>query len=303
MSRHTRPPEAPATGSRSAAASTAGTGVARQKETVLPTSGEDSFALIENASDVIFTHDLTGRVTYLNQTAVNLTGFSKQEGLTMNIVDIVAPEYKQDARETMLRKFQGEPIVGVYELEILTKTGERIPMEVNNRVIYKDGKPLGMQGIARDLRERKREHEALLESENKFRALAETAQSAIFIYKGDHFVFFNEATQHITGYTQAELRTITLWELVHPEHRELVKQRSKERLSGGNPPPRYEIKIVRKDGRIRWLDFMVSLIPHEGSQGVLCIGLDVTERKSAENELQVQKAYWEHLFEHAPEAW
>ncbi|MFL6300426.1 MAG: PAS domain S-box protein [Terriglobales bacterium] len=303
MTRHSRPPEAPATGSRSAAASSAATGVAaRKKEIVIPGLDEDSFALIENASDVIFTHDLTGQITYLNQTAVELTGFSKQEGLTMNIVDIVAPEYKQHARETMMRKFQGEPIVGVYELEILTKDGKRIAMEVNNRLIYKEGNAVGMQGIARDLRDRRREHEALLESENKFRALAETAQSAIFIYKGDHFVFFNEATQHITGYTQQELRTITMWDLVHPDHRQFVKQRSRERLSGGNPPPRYEIKIVRKDGRIRWLDFMVSLIPHEGSLAVLCIGLDVTERKDAENELQVQKAYWEHLFEQAPEA-
>jgi PAS domain S-box-containing protein len=308
MTRPQRPPEAPATGSRSAVASTATTGAASApKKVESPPVGiqdlsEDAFALLENASDVIFTHDLTGRVTYFNETAVRLTGFSKQEGLAMNIVDIVAPEHKTQARETMLRKFEGEPIYGVYELEILTKNGERIPMEVNNRVTYKEGKPVGMQGIARDLRERRREHQALLESENKFRALAETAQSAIFIYKGDHFVFFNEATQLITGYSAHELRTITLWELVHPEHSEFVKQRSRERLSGGNPPPRYEIKIVRKDGRIRWLDFMVSLIPHEGDLAVLCIGLDVTERKDAESELQVQKAYWEQLFEHAPEA-
>src|SRR3954465_9927806 len=135
MTKPSRPPETPAAGIRSAATGVAAA-VAKSaaKHSNLDPSvstalNGDAFALIENASDVIFTHDLTGRVTYLNQTAVNLTGFSKHEGLTMNIVDIVAPEYKQDARETMLRKFQGEPIVGVYELEILTKTGERIPME------------------------------------------------------------------------------------------------------------------------------------------------------------------------------
>jgi PAS domain S-box-containing protein len=143
---------------------------------------------------------------------------------------------------------------------------------------------------------------ALEESENRFRALAETAQSAIFIYKGDNFVFFNQATEQISGYNEKELLGLKVWELVHPDHREFVRQRSQERQSGGNPPPRYEIKIVRKDGRIRWLDFMASLIPHEGGVAVLCIGLDVTERKEAETELQIQKAYWEQLFEHAPEA-
>jgi len=78
MTRQSRPPEAPATGSRSAAAASAATGAARQKEAASPGIDEGSFALIENASDVIFTHDVTGRVTYLNQTAVELTGFSKE---------------------------------------------------------------------------------------------------------------------------------------------------------------------------------------------------------------------------------
>jgi PAS domain S-box-containing protein len=286
----------------SGAAVVKATQTAKQDPNIASGLNGDGFALIENASDIIFTHDLTGKVTYLNATAVRITGFSKEEGLTMNIVDIVAPEYKKHAAETMHRKFAGEPIVGVYELEILTKDGERIPMEVNNRIMLENGKPVGMQGIARDLRERRREHLALQESENRFRALAETAQSAIFIYKGDNFVFSNQATEQISGYSQQELRGLKIWELVHPDHREFVRQRSKERQSGGNPPPRYEIKIVRKDGRIRWLDFMASLIPHEGGLAVLCIGLDVTERKQAETQLQVQKAYWEQLFEHAPEA-
>src|SRR3954469_13105759 len=211
MTKPSRPPETPAAGIRSAASGVAAAVAksAPNKVKLDPTvSGlnGDGFALIENASDIIFTHDLTGKVTYLNATAVRITGFTKEEGLTMNIVDIVAPEYKKHAGETMHRKLAGEPIVGVYELEILTKHGERIPMEVNNQIIYEDGKPVGMQGIARDLRERRREQAAFEESENRFRALAETAQSAIFIYKGDNLVFFNHATEQISGYNDKELR-------------------------------------------------------------------------------------------------
>src|SRR5947207_8394060 len=173
MTKPSRPPETPAAGIRSPASGVAAAAAKHPPKrsnldpAVAPGLNGDGFALIENASDIIFTHDLTGKVTYLNATAVRVTGFSKQEGLTMNIVDIVAPEYKKHAAETMYRKFAGEPIVGVYELEILTKHGERIPMEVNNQIIYEDGKLIGMQGIARDLRERRREHAALEESENR----------------------------------------------------------------------------------------------------------------------------------------
>src|SRR5438270_5658436 len=142
MTKPSRPPETPAAGIRSAASGVA-VAVAKsapQRSKLDPTVATglngDGFALIENASDIIFTHDLAGKVTYLNATAVRITGFTKEEGLAMNIVDIVAPEYKKHAAETMHRKLAGEPIVGVYELEILTKHGERIPMEVNNQIIY-----------------------------------------------------------------------------------------------------------------------------------------------------------------------
>src|SRR3954462_7992834 len=307
MTKPLRPPEKPRAEVRAAGGGAgAATAKASNKHIVgsapAPGFSADALALIESAGDIVFTHNLTGRVTYLNATASRITGYSKEEGLTMNIIDIVAPDHKMHATETMHRKLAGEPIFGVYEVDILTRYGERIPMEVNNQVVYDNGRPVGMHGIARDLRERRREHQALQESESRFRALAETARSSIFIYKGDHFVYANQATEQISGFNQKELRELKVWELAHPDHREFVRQRSKERQSGGDPPPRYEIKIVRKDGRIRWLDFMVSLIPHEGSLAVLCIGLDVTERKDAENELQVQKAYWEHLFEQAPEA-
>src|SRR4051812_28478913 len=307
MTKPLRPPENPRAEVRAVVGGAgAATAKASNKHIVAsapaPGFSADALALIESASDIVFTHDLTGRVTYLNATASRITGYSKEEGLTMNIIDIVAPDHKMHATETMHRKLAGEPIFGVYEVDILTRYGERIPMEVNNQVVYDNGRPVGMHGIARDQRERRREHQALQESESRFRALAETAQSSIFIYKGEHFVYANQATEQISGFDQQELRELKVWELVHPDHRQFVRERSKERQSGGDPPPRYEIKIVRKDGRIRWLDFMASLIPHEGGQAVLCIGLDVPERKDAETQLQVQKAYWEQLFEHAPEA-
>src|SRR3954471_12145011 len=307
MTKPLRPPENPRAEVRAAVGGAgAATAKASNKHIVAsapaPGFSADALALIESASDIVFTHDLTGRVTYLNATASQITGYTKKEVLAINISDICAPAQKMHATEPMHRKLAGEPIFGVYEVDILTRYGERIPMEVNNQVVYDNGRPVGMHGIARDLRERRREHQALQESESRFRALAETAQSSIFIYKGDHFVYANQATEQISGFDQQELRELKVWELVHPDHRQFVRERSKERQSGGNPPPRYEIKIVRKDGRIRWLDFMASLIPHEGGQAVLCIGLDVTERKDAETQLQVQKAYWEQLFEHAPEA-
>ena len=183
MTKPLRPPENPRAEVRAAVGGAgAATAKASNKHILdsasAPGLNADALALIENASDIVFTHDLTGRVTYLNATASRITGYSKEEGLTMNIIDIVAPDHKMHATETMHRKLAGEPIFGVYEVDILTRYGERIPMEVNNQVVYDNGRPVGMHGIARDLRERRREHQALQESESRFRALA--GDGAIF---------------------------------------------------------------------------------------------------------------------------
>jgi signal transduction histidine kinase/CheY-like chemotaxis protein len=73
---------------------------------------------------------------------------------------IVAPEYLEKARQMVARKLAGEGET-VYELEAITKDGSRITIELNTRLIYRDGVPVGVQGIGRDVTERKRAEEML----------------------------------------------------------------------------------------------------------------------------------------------
>jgi PAS domain S-box-containing protein/diguanylate cyclase (GGDEF)-like protein len=118
--------------------------------------------LFDNANDIIYTHDLTGRFTSVNRAAEQVFGYTLDEALQENIARIVAPEDLETAREMILRKARGEPVT-TYELETITKDGRRVPVEVSTRLIYKDGEPVGVQGIARDITERKRAEEALRE--------------------------------------------------------------------------------------------------------------------------------------------
>jgi signal transduction histidine kinase len=80
-----------------------------------------------------------------------------------------------------------------------------------------------------------------------------------------------------------------MWSLVHPEHREFVKQRAAARLAGALTPPRYEFCIVRKSGETRWLDFSATVIEFGGRPAILATALDVTERKQAEAALRVSE--------------
>lgn len=111
--------------------------------------------LFENANDIVYTHDLKGRFTSLNKAALAVTGYTPEEAQNLTVYDLVAPEYLEEVKERIRQKLLGSPPTK-YEVEIIAKNGERIPLEVSTRVIYDKGIPVGIQGIARDIRDRKR---------------------------------------------------------------------------------------------------------------------------------------------------
>ncbi len=108
--------------------------------------------------------------------------------------------------------------------------------------------------------DRKRAAEALAESETRFRRLAETAPCAIFIYQGERFSYVNEAAIQIAGYSREEFLSMSFWDVVHTDMRELVWERGLARQHGEEVPASYELKIVRKDGEERWLSFSAGRI-------------------------------------------
>ncbi len=267
-----------------------------------PVSEQALRELLENANDIIYTQDLNGNFTSVNKAAERITGYSRQEALRMNMADIVVPEDREMARSFTARKLAGEVLDRPYEVDIRTKEGKRLSVEVSTRLIVRDGKPVGVQGIARDITDRKRAEQDLRESEAKFRAVTETAASAIFIIQDERYAYVNPASEQISGYARAELLGMPYWKLSPPEEREMVIQIANARLRGEPVPARQELRLIRKGGEERWVDFTATVIEFRGSPAILGTAFDITERKRAEQDLQVQKAYLEQLFDSAPEA-
>ncbi|HOK08959.1 MAG TPA: PAS domain S-box protein [Candidatus Hydrogenedens sp.] len=114
--------------------------------------------IFENANDIIYTHDLNGRFTSINKAGLNTAGYTLEEILRLNIFQVVAPEYHEEVKQRIKKKLEGEPI-SKYELEIISKNGNRIPIEVSTRLIYEKGMPVGIQGIARDISDRRKAEE------------------------------------------------------------------------------------------------------------------------------------------------
>jgi diguanylate cyclase (GGDEF)-like protein/PAS domain S-box-containing protein len=134
-----------------------------QVEEALRASEERYRELFENASDMVFTMNLQGALTSLNKAAERLTGYSRAEALQLDFVRLVAPECRDVAR-----KITGvQENVATHEVEIITKEGGRVALEISTHVISRQGKPVGVQGIARDITERKKTEEALQQTKIK----------------------------------------------------------------------------------------------------------------------------------------
>jgi PAS domain S-box-containing protein len=112
--------------------------------------------LFENANDIVYTHDLAGTFTSINKAAERVLGYTHEDVLTLTVRDVVAPEDAAIAQQMIAKKVGGDASRTEYELAVRTKSGRRVTLEVNTRLIRRDGVIVGVQGIARDVTERKR---------------------------------------------------------------------------------------------------------------------------------------------------
>lgn len=170
-------------------------------EEALRSSEERFRELFENANDVIFLHDLNGKVLAINRAAEYLTGYSRTEVVGRNFEDFIAPEARHQTQDN-IRTHLGGSATQHYELPILSKFGNKRSLEVSTRILYRRGHPVAIQGIGRDVTDRKLADLRLFESAQELRLKNEELSAALSRA--------NEATQlkeQFLANTSHELRT------------------------------------------------------------------------------------------------
>lgn len=140
----------------------------KRVEEALRKSEERYRELFENANDIVYTHDLAGRFTSFNNAGQRITGYEREELLQLNVFQIVVEEDHALVQEMIDKKLAGEETTQ-YEVAILTKDCRRVPLEVSTRLLYKGGEPVEIQGIARDITERKRAESERQQLESQIR--------------------------------------------------------------------------------------------------------------------------------------
>jgi two-component system cell cycle sensor histidine kinase/response regulator CckA len=148
--------------------------------------------------------------------------------------------------------------------------------------------------------ERRRAEAARLAAESRYRRLVEQSLAGIYIVQDGRFAYVNPKLAEMFGYTEAEMTTRTIEELVVPEDRELARNNIRRRIEGSIESIKYTLRMLRKDGAIIHVEVQGSRTELDGRPAILGMALDITERRVREKYLAVQHAVVRALAEGAP---
>jgi PAS domain S-box-containing protein len=162
--------------------------------------------LYENANDIIYTHDLHGHFTSVNRAGLQAFGYELEEVLQRDIITVVDPEYLPLAKQKIREKMLNKNSTSLYELLCRTKDGRPIWLEVSTRLIEEEGKPVGIQGIARNITERKQAEEENQRLQQQL--LQAQKMESIGTLAGGIAHDFNNLLQGILGYASLTLQDI-----------------------------------------------------------------------------------------------
>ena len=221
--------------------------------------------IVSNAAEGIVVLDLDLRYRVWNRTIEEMTGLTADQMIGQPALELFPHLREQGVDLLMRRALAGETVASpdvLYRIPQNGRTGWVSARYGPHRDAQ--GRIQGVVGFVREITDRRLMEEALRASEQKFRTIADTLPCAVYIYQDGRFPFANAALTAITGYALEEIQRIGFWDLIHPDSHGVVRERMAARQAGQPVPVRYEVRIVRQDGQLRWLDLSDEIIEYEG---------------------------------------
>ncbi len=257
-------------------------------EEALLASEENYRGIVEAAPDGIVTLDKKGNITSMNPAFERLSGFKEKEILGSHFSKL--PTIRKRDLPKHLKTFASMKLGRVpkpFKIKWVHKDGTEHSAEIRANALRRGKKTVGFQAIARDITGQQESIDALEESEERFRGLAQAALDSIITLDGTGLVtFWNKAAERTYGYTSEEAVGKELLELIIPEsHRDSARKgfqncfkTGKGRMMGET----VEVQALRKNGEEFPIELSVSPMKIKGEWQSVAMARDITERKKAE---------------------
>lgn len=265
--------------------------------------GDELFRLIaETSADVIFQLDAEGIVTYCSP-SVRFYGYSPDHVIGESFRKFVLPDDLSKTTDAFHRASLGQ-VLSLFELRVLKADGSTADIELSATPIMKDGISVGIQGVARDISERKKAEEALRESEKLYRAIGESIDFGIWVCAPDgRNIYASESFLKLVGMTQEQCSNFGWGDVLHPDDAERTIAAWKECVRTGGTWDS-EHRFLGLDGN--WHPILARGVPVRDEEGrIKCwagINLDIQRLKQAEQALHDSEEKLKLFIEYAPAA-
>ncbi len=238
--------------------------------------------LINGMNDTVWVIDFDRNFIDLNDAAVKALGYSRDELLSLGIKGIDNYLSHEQSKKILAQLVRDGHIV--FETVHTTKDGLEIPVEINSSLITHSGKQ-AILSIARNITERKKAQDALIESEAHYRNLINGMNETAWVIDfNGNFVDVNTAAGKTLGYSKEELLTMGLKDIDKAFNQEEFENHLRTMPAVGTKV--FERVQTAKDGTEIPVEISSSLITYHGEQATLSIARNITERKKLEEESQ-----------------
>ena len=267
--------------------------------------------LADNTIDVIWTMDMNLRFTYVNPAIMQMMGYTPEEWIGSYLTDHTDEEHLAKMTKVVADEIaKGHKSRGaVFETVMLKKDKTPILLEIHGRVLFdENGAPLSLQGVTRDITERKRTEEALVSSERRMRILLGNLPGMAYrcLNTPDWPMdFISEGAADLIGYRPEVLHpdgTLNFADFIHPEDKQRVWDTVQDKVQASSLFE-IEYRVRTKSGEEKWVWERGRATPAETPEGVVLEGFifDITDRKRAEEGLSKSEARYRKYIENAPE--
>jgi PAS domain S-box-containing protein/putative nucleotidyltransferase with HDIG domain len=238
--------------------------------------------LFEALPDSILVHDDEGTILHINEVGAERLEWSAKDLVGRNLRDIVTPESRASIADHIRETHE----VGWcrFETTYVSRSGWQIVAEVNDRPI-KFGKEKAILRVARDITERKEAERALLREKNFSDTIMNSSPGLLFVFddKGN-IIRWNRNAEKVTGYSTKEISKMNVLDFVAKEAQKTAAEAMQEVFTRGQSS--LEINVLSKPGKKIPFHITGLCTKLENTTCAVCTGIDITERKEAQKELQ-----------------
>lgn len=271
-----------------------------QMQQALQESEAQYRSLVEQALDgITITQDR--KLVFVNQAFCNILEYSMEEMLNMPVEQAVSEQNKDEMNDLFRRLDAGERFTTYTTWDAVAKSGKIKNVELHSSVIDYKGRPAFLV-ITRDMTERIKMQQALLDSENKYKMLVENSQDGIIIVKEDIIRYANSTICKILGYTNEEILGCSVFDFVEPSFLEQGKALLKRRLDGELGSISMDFHFKDRCGQLIEAETMSSILEYNGENVAFFTIHDITERNRMQKALSKSERRFRELTEMLPQA-